>query len=48
VDVAFNYDLTKNLTMFARIENLFNKFYEEVRLDGEPGINAYAGIRAKF
>ena len=26
----------------------FNKFYEEVRLNGEPGINAYGGIRAKF
>lgn len=48
VDMVLNYDLNKNFTAFVKLENLFNKHYEEVRLYGEPGINAYAGIRAKF
>jgi vitamin B12 transporter len=47
-DVTFNYELNKTFTVFTRIENLFNKRYQEVRLNGEPGINAYGGIRAKF
>ena len=47
-DLIFNYDLNKTFTVFTRIENLFNKRYQEVRLNGEPGINAYGGIRAKF
>jgi len=47
-DVSFNYELNKVFTVFARIENLFNKHYQEVRMNGEPGINAYGGIRAKF
>jgi len=47
-DVTFNYDLSKNLTIFTRIENLFNRHYQEVRRNGEPGINAYGGVRAKF
>jgi vitamin B12 transporter len=47
-DVTFNYELNKTFTVFTRIENLFNAHYQEVRLNGEPGINAYAGIRAKF
>lgn len=48
VDVTFNYDVTKNFTAFARVANLFDKHYQETRLNGEPGINAYAGVRAKF
>ncbi len=47
-DVTFNYELNRTFTIFARIENLFNIHYQEVRLIGEPGINAYGGIRAKF
>lgn len=48
VDMALNYELNKNFTIFARVENLFDKSYTEVRGNGEPGINAYAGVRAKF
>lgn len=47
-DVIFNYDLNKNFTIFTRIENLFNVTYHETRVNGEPGINAYGGVRAKF
>lgn len=48
VDLAFNYDLTKNLTLTGRVENLFDKMYEETAGNGEPGIGAYGGVRAKF
>ena len=48
IDLTLNYELTKNFTAFVNIRNLFNIHYEEVMLYGEPGINAYAGIRAKF
>ena len=36
VDMALNYDLTDNFTIFADFKNLFNEHYEEVRLYGEP------------
>ena len=48
VDLAFNYELTKNFTAFVNIKNLFDEHYEEIRTYGEPGINAYGGLRAKF
>ena len=47
-DVTLNYELNKTFTIFTRVENLFDVHYQEVRLNGEPGINAYGGIRAKF
>lgn len=47
-DLVFNYELNKCFTVFAKIDNLFDVHYQEVRLNGEPGINAYGGIRAKF
>jgi len=47
-DVIFNYELNKTFTIFTRISNMFNVHYQEARLDGEPGINAYGGIRAQF
>jgi vitamin B12 transporter len=48
VGLRAEYSISKNLSIFSRIENLFNKHYQEVRGYGEPGINAYGGIRAKF
>ena len=48
VDLTFNYDLNKNYTVFANLQNLFDKKYEEVSGFGEPGIAAYGGLRAKF
>ncbi|MDO8536195.1 MAG: TonB-dependent receptor [Candidatus Omnitrophota bacterium] len=47
-DVTFNYELNKTFTIFTRIDNLFNVHYQEVRLNGEPGINVYGGVKAKF
>ena len=48
VGLRADYAITKNFSIFGRIENLFNKHYQEVRGYGEPGINAYGGVNAKF
>jgi vitamin B12 transporter len=48
VGLTADYAITKQFSIFGRMDNIFNKHYEEVRGYGEPGINAYGGIRAKF
>ena len=48
VDLTADYGLMKNFNIFGRIENLFNKHYQELRGYGEPGIGAYGGVKAKF
>ena len=48
VGLRTDYLVSQNFSIFGRIENLFNKHYQEVRGYGEPGINAYGGVRAKF
>jgi len=48
VDLNADFDITKNLILFVKIENLFNKHYQEVRGYGMPGIGAYGGAKAKF
>ena len=46
--VTADYDVSKNFTIYGRIENALDKHYETVRGYGEPGIGAYGGVRAKF
>jgi len=48
VGLTADYAVTEQLTVYARMENAFNKHYEEVRGYGEPGLGAYGGLRAKF
>ena len=40
-----SYDLTRSVTLTARVENLGNTHYEEVYGFGEPGRSAYVGIK---
>ena len=47
-NVVLNYEVTKQVTLFADLQNVLNKEYEEVRGSGEPGFAAYGGVRAKF
>jgi vitamin B12 transporter len=47
-NLAASYHLTKNFQIIGRIDNLFNKDYEEVVGYGTPGISAFGGIRASF
>ncbi|MCX5679927.1 MAG: TonB-dependent receptor [Candidatus Omnitrophica bacterium] len=48
VGLRADYSVSQNFSIFGRIENLFNKHYQEVRGYGEPGINAYGGVNSKF
>lgn len=48
VDITAEYALTKNFTIYAKLNNAFDKHYQEVRGYGMPGINAYGGAKAKF
>ena len=48
VGLRADYSICQNFSIFGRIENMFNKHYQEVRGYGEPGINAYGGVDAKF
>ena len=48
VDCAVDYRLTENIILFARVENLLNKHYQEIRGYGMPGISAYGGAKLTF
>ena len=43
-----SYVITDNFTVFGRIENLFNKKYEEPDGFKTPHFTAYAGVRLKY
>ena len=48
VNPAFSYRISENVEMFGKVENLFNRDYEEVKGYGTPGISAYGGIKFLF
>jgi vitamin B12 transporter len=45
VNVSGNYTLSKTLTLFARIDNVFNVNYEESGGYGTPGLSAFGGVK---
>ncbi len=48
VDLAASYDFRENFQLFGRIENLFDKKYQEVYGYATPGASVYAGIKITF
>jgi vitamin B12 transporter len=48
VNLAASYDITKNIQIFGRAENLLDEDYEEVKGFGMPEISAYAGVKLLF
>ena len=48
VDIRGSVKLAENVTLFARIENMLDENYQEVRGFGTPGISGFAGIRGNF
>ena len=48
MDVAASYDLARHFSLTARINNLFNRHYENPVGFLQPALGAFAGIRAKF
>jgi len=45
LNLALNYKLTKVVTLFTRVENLFDSDYEESGTYGTPGFSVYAGLK---
>jgi vitamin B12 transporter len=48
VNIGGSYKVSDNVDVFARIENLFDKKYEEIYGFNTPGITGFAGIKASF
>jgi len=48
VDFLADYELSDQVALYARVENLFDKHYQEVLGFGTPGVAGYGGIRVKL
>jgi vitamin B12 transporter len=48
VSLTGSYELTENIELFGRVENLLDEDYEEVFGNNTPGIGVYAGFRVGF
>jgi vitamin B12 transporter len=48
VNVAGSYDLSRHFALFGRVDNLFDRHYENPVGFLQPGIGVFAGIRAKL
>ena len=48
VNLNADYRLTDTISLFGRVENLFDERYEDVFSFTNPGISAFAGLRARI
>jgi vitamin B12 transporter len=48
VATAANFDINRNLAVFGRVDNLFNKHYQNPTGFQNPGIGAFAGIKLQL
>jgi len=48
VNAAVSYKVQENVELFARVQNLFNKDYEEISGYATPPVSVYAGVRIKL
>ncbi len=48
VNLAVNYDLSDQFQAYVRVDNVFDKEYEEILFFGTPGRSVFGGIRANF
>ena len=48
VDVAANFDLNSKVALFARLDNLFDRRYQNPTGFLAPGLGAFAGVKVKF
>jgi len=47
-NLAASYDITRNIQVFGRVENLLDEDYEEVKGFGTPELSAFAGCKLSF
>jgi vitamin B12 transporter len=48
VDLRAELPAGEHLRVFARVENLFDEYYETARRYGQLGRSIYAGLRARL
>ncbi|OGW62979.1 MAG: hypothetical protein A2V83_11010 [Nitrospirae bacterium RBG_16_64_22] len=48
VNLSGEWRATKSISLFARVENVFDKEYEDVLGYGTPGRSFYAGVHGRF
>lgn len=48
VNLGVNYQLSQNLTVYANLNNLFDKKYENIISYGQDGRNVYVGLKGSF
>ncbi len=48
VDLAASYAMARNLTLYGRVDNLFNRHYQNPVGFLQPSVGAFAGIRTTF
>ena len=48
VNLGINYQLTNNLNVYANLNNLFDKKYENILGYGQDGRNVYVGLKGSF
>ena len=47
-NIGMNYQIVPNLTIYANLNNVFNKKYENVLGYGQEGRNVYVGLKGSF
>ena len=48
VNLSVSYDVSANLSIFSRVDNVLNEKYEEVAGYGVPGTSGFAGFKLTF
>lgn len=48
LDLRGSYDITPQVAAYARLENLLNRDYQEVRRYNAPGRSIYVGVRGSY
>jgi len=48
LNAAFSFDLSTNIQIFVRLDNLFNVEYENILGYGTPGFSAFGGVSLDF
>jgi vitamin B12 transporter len=48
VNIATKYNITKQIQLFGRIENLLNRKYQDVYGYGTPGFSMYGGVKISY
>ncbi len=48
VNLRASFQVEDHVKLFARVDNLFNQFYEEAYGFGTPGLSGYAGTKVSF